>query len=358
MGVSIRVNKGIVYLVMYDNGERHEESTGLHVTADKNQNKEIMKFAEILRSKKEIELLKENMEGGKKSKLTLYDYMEDFSEDKSHSTSNMKRVLPFIEKFGGKDILLHEITPAWFENFQTRMQFDSGLGSAHSQEKYCQFVRQALKKAARDGLIVRDPSTGIKHLSLPDSKKEFLTADEVRAMVKTEYANKMAPELQSDIRRAFIFGCLTGFRISDLKQLSWGDIDVKNKIVIKQQKKTKRIVSVPLSEEAWIIIYDGESHDPDEKVFKYLGPAGSSTNRFIHAWAEASGIHKNVSWHTARHTDATLLLENGADLYTVQRLLGHTKIQTTMQYAVVSDKKKKEAVSSLPSIGISQDTLG
>ena len=65
-------------------------------------------------------------------------------------------------------------------------------------------------------------------------------------------------------------------------------------------------------------------------------------------WADAAGIDgKHITFHTARHTYATLLLTKGADLYTVSKLLGHSTIKTTQIYAEIIDKKKEEAANLL-----------
>ena len=61
-------------------------------------------------------------------------------------------------------------------------------------------------------------------------------------------------------------------------------------------------------------------------------------------WAKAAGIEKYVTFHTARHSFATMMLTLGADIYTTSKLLGHSKIQTTEIYAKIIDKKKDEAM--------------
>ena len=67
------------------------------------------------------------------------------------------------------------------------------------------------------------------------------------------------------------------------------------------------------------------------------------------SWEQA-GIKKHITFHTARHTHATMLLTLGVDLYTVSKLLGHTNIQTTQIYAKLVDESKKKAIDLIPNI--------
>ena len=353
MGVTIRTRRGIVHLVVTCGGRRTEESTGLRRSPDPAMDRKVLEIAEMLRSKREQQVVCQlnGMDTGE-SRLTLYEYAETVC-DASPSGQSMRKCLPYLERFGGRCVKVSAVTPRWFEDFQERMRRDSGLPSAHTQEKYCCVVRQVLKKAARDGILPRDPSGGIKHIPVPDSRKEFLTVEEVERMAATPYerSGQMPSELQDEIRRAFLFGCLTGFRISDLSQLSWRDVDTERMEIVRRQKKTRKLVSVPLKEHTLsLVLPEGAEPPEDGLLFPLLASTHSTTNRYLKGWAEASGIRKNVTWHTARHTAATLLLEYGAGIYTVMRILGHTKVQTTMQYAVVSDRKKRDAVAAVPDI--------
>jgi integrase len=348
MGVRIRSRNGILHLIYRVGGKVYEETTGLRESDVPEQNREVLRLAEVLRSRKEVELARlYNGLPTSEGNMSLYEYAERFARRPGASAA-IRKALPYLSDFGGRLIKITAVSPSWYEDFQERMRMDSGL-SAHTQEKYCCVVRQVLRKAARDGLLPRDPAQGIRHIPVPDSRKEYLTAEEVRRMAVTPYERPgcMSPSLQEEIRRAFLFGCCTGFRISDLTRLSWDDIDITRMEIVKRQKKTGKLVAVPLRKDVLALIDTGSR---EGLVFPELASTRTTTNRYLHGWAEASGIRKSVTWHTARHTDATLLVESGADLYTVMRLLGHTRIATTMQYAVVSDRKKREAVRNFPDV--------
>ena len=149
------------------------------------------------------------------------------------------------------------------------------------------------------------------------------------------------------LKNAFLFSCFTGLRKSDIMQLRWSEIikDNGRLIIYKRIQKTQRWLSIPLSGKAieWLPKRNRHANE-DGNIFKPMSNSSISDN--IRKWALAAGIkHKRVSFHTARHTFATLELSLGADLYTVSKLLGHSSITTTQVYAKVVDKQKEQAVS-------------
>lgn len=83
-----------------------------------------------------------------------------------------------------------------------------------------------------------------------------------------------------------------------------------------------------------------------DNVFARL-PKGQYLNDLIKAWAKEAGLSKYVTFHTSRHTFATMLLTLGADLYTVSKLLGHANVKTTQIYGKIVDQKKVDAVSRI-----------
>ena len=94
---------------------------------------------------------------------------------------------------------------------------------------------------------------------------------------------------------------------------------------------------------------DSGKHDAGSLVFEHL-PGDSHINDILKIWAADAGIAKSVTYHTSRHTFATMLLTLGADLYTVSKLLGHSQIKNTQIYAEIINRRKDEAVNLIDKV--------
>jgi len=328
MGVSIRVNRGKLYLDIFHNGQRKWESLGLTLPTDRTQKAEIMRLAEICKSKREAQILtgEWGMVDPVSGKQTLIEYMNGIAQGRGQNDFTHKAV-KHLEGFPGGSIAIGSVTEKWLEEFQEYLLKETEL-SKKTIAHYSGAVRYALRKAARDRIIPRNPAVGVKGVSVPESDKIYLTAPEVQSLANAP----LAGELGAEIKQAFLFGCYTGFRISDLKTLVWGDIQRDPLQINKRQEKTERKAFVPLHAVAWGIIDDKRLHGYKEPVFPALTKSKTNTNEYLKRWAKKAGIEKNIGWHTARHTFAVLSLESGAEIYTVSKLLGHTSIQITENY--------------------------
>ena len=149
------------------------------------------------------------------------------------------------------------------------------------------------------------------------------------------------------IKDAFLFSALTGLRFSDIKRITANHIETENgKMRLKiETQKTKKYISFVLSPESTEIL---KSRLTDGIIFDL--PTEVYTNKLLKRLSEKTCINKHLTFHSARHTFATLLLTKGADLYTVSTLLGHSNISTTQVYAKIIDKKKDEAVKLLDGV--------
>jgi integrase len=346
MGVKLREKRGKLYLDVYQGGKRSWESLHLELTKDKLRNKEIWRLAEICRSKRETQLLTGawDINDPVAGKVSLTDYMEQYSKNyKNPNTVNC--CIKYIKKFHGGGIQLIQITPKWIDDFQNFLLKQDNL-SQGSAAFYSGILRSALNRAVTNEMILRNPADVVQKISSPEPEMLFLNIDELKALAKTAIDDPYGAE----VRRAFIFACYTGLRISDLETLTWGKIATNPIQIIKSQEKTKNPAYIPLNKTMQTLIFDGKSHSADENVFNLSAHNRRTSYNYLKKWAERAGIKKTIGWHTARRTFATMTLENGADIYTVAKLLGHVNISNVTKYAKVTDKLRMEAVNALPEI--------
>lgn len=234
----------------------------------------------------------------------------------------------------------------WFRNTYINKRTGTTIG-ARTADTYCQRFRTALNEAVREGLIDKNPWNKletIEKIKKPESKREYLTIDEIRSMIATDCPNGL-------VKRAYLFSCFTGLRISDVRNLKWGDIYHENgqTFVSVVMKKTTKPLYIPLSGQALKWMPEKGDSASDDYVFGNLVNYGN-VNENLKKWAEAAGIRKHISYHTSRHSFATMMLTLGADLYTVSKLLGHSSVKHTQIYARIIDRKKDEAVNLADSV--------
>jgi len=206
---------------------------------------------------------------------------------------------------------------------------------------YITKLKTILNIAVKQKIIHSSPAKFVK-INMQETEKVYLTIDEVEKLYKMDYD-------KFDIKRAFLFSCYTGLRLSDVKALSWEQI--RDDKIYFTQKKTKGVEYLPLNKPAKEILYSGIEKNviphPEMKVFKLLSKS-EDIGLHLRKWGKMAGINKYITFHTARHTYATMLLTCDVDLYTVSKLLEHKNINTTQVYAKIVDHKLEEASNKLP----------
>lgn len=138
---------------------------------------------------------------------------------------------------------------------------------------------------------------------------------------------------------AFLFCCYAGLRYSDFVSLKPDNFIILNKEIWLMYKsiKTKTEVRLPL-----YLLFDSKGISILEKYMDNLSAFfklrdNSNINKELIKISKLSGISKHISFHTARHTNATLLIYSGVNITTVQKLLGHKSIKTTQIYTDIMD---------------------
>ena len=210
-----------------------------------------------------------------------------------------------------------------------------GTLSQNSAATYFSIVKAGLHRAFIDEYLTVDIAAKVKGIPELKVKRETLTLEEAELLAQTPCENEV-------LKRAFFFAILTGIRLCDIHELTWGEIQKTSTgwRVDFTQRKTHVVDYLPINEQAYSLC--GERREPNQRVFE--GLTGSSwISRPLKKWIEASGIKKHITFHCSRHTFATLQLERDTDIYTIKGMLGHTNVKTTQIYAHIVDKSKRNA---------------
>ena len=319
---------------------------------DKWQNAETLKIAQAAKSKKilEIQSGKINIRRiGSKPDVLLKDYIEQQSREyleRGHDSygAHLTKLAAWVGKYH-KRVSLRTADKNWVIGFVDFMK-EGGLADS-TTHNYFSELNTMFNKAYRAELIAENPITRMEtseRPQRPETEREYLTIDEVKKLMDTPCKNEA-------VKKAFLFACFTGLRLSDIEQMTWSNIKPTSEggmQVEARQKKTKRIVAIPLSENAIKML---PKRYPNNKYVWIDLPMRQDITYIIRKWVKDAGIEKHITFHCSRHTNATLLLTYGADIYTVMALLGHTDVATTQIYAKVVNSKKIEAVRMIPTIG-------
>ena len=199
----------------------------------------------------------------------------------------------------------------------------------------------------KSGKINTNPSELIKEPKLGIHLPSYLTIEEVNELLDIKI------ESNFDIRNKAILELMyaTGLRISEVVELEFKNIDFDDCIVRVMGKGSKERI-VPINDYAIEALKDYINNARPNMMIKgennylFINNHGNKMTRqavfkIIKKECMLKGIDKNISPHTLRHTFATHLLENGADLRVIQELLGHSDISTTQIYTHVSNEKLK-----------------
>lgn len=208
--------------------------------------------------------------------------------------------------------------------------------------------KKVVKYAVEHDIFIKNPCNGISiKADTQQLRKEILSIEEVKRLTATPYTGN------GEVMRAFVFCLYTGIRFCDIKELPFAKVDYSNKILKFDQKKvgghsTAAGVTIPLNEDLIRFIGTPKDGNKDELIFKL--PCYSACIDNLQKWVKSAGIEKKITWHCARHSLATNLLANGADIKTVSTLLGHSSIAMTEKYLRAVDSRKRAAIDSLPKI--------
>ena len=201
----------------------------------------------------------------------------------------------------------------------------------------------------QEGLILHNPMTDVRPPKKAEHLPSVLTVAEIDALLAVP--TETTP---LGVRNRTLIEVLyaTGLRVSELVNLKMSDLHLQLGLIQTIGKGDKERI-IPIGEVAadWLEKYFSNSRllllKGNESPFVFLNDRGNQLSRqgvwkIIKKLVLLAGITKDVSPHTLRHSFATHILENGADLRIVQELLGHADISTTQIYTHISKKRLSE----------------
>ena len=327
--------------------QRHE-SLGIYIFAkpksqrEKDYNERMTEKAEALRCRRYESIVNERYDFFDRDKMKG-DFLAYFKMKADKKNCKWQHVYKHFARFCNNKCRFDEINVDFCNRFREYLM--TAPQTIHTEHKlhinsiagYWSTFRAVLHTAYREHKIMENPNGFLDRIDTIPTEKEHLSKDELVKLANT-------PCDYPILKIAFLFACLTGLRKSDIKQLTWENIQPYGDggmYVTLRMQKTKELVNNPISDEALELI--GERGTG----IVFNGFTDKLTQTPLKNWLKAAGITKKISFHCSRHTFGSLQVDAGTSVYTVQHMLGHKNVETTQIYANMADESKRESVNRI-----------
>ena len=265
--------------------------------------------------------------------------IEAYRNDLAHLEAFMMR----------NDLNLEDVTLEQLHTFAASLH-EYGI-TPRSQARVLSGVRSFFRFLVLDGVVESDPTELLEWPSLPEHLPVVLTLEEIDRIEDSIDLSKAEGARNRAIIEV-LFSC--GLRVSELVNMKLSDLYLEDRVLLVRGKGNKeRLVSVSSKAIAdlkrWFFDRNLMKIKPGEDDYVFLNRRGAHLTRtmiliMVKRQAEEAGIKKTISPHTFRHSFATALLQGGADLRSIQAMLGHEKIDTTLVYTHISNEQLRKAI--------------
>ena len=265
--------------------------------------------------------------------------IEAYRNDLAHLEAFMMR----------NDLKLENVTLEQLHTFAASLH-EYGI-TPRSQARVLSGVRSFFRFLELDGVVESDPTELLEWPSLPEHLPVVLTLEEIDRIEDSIDLSKAEGARNRAIIEV-LFSC--GLRVSELVNMKLSDLYLEDRMLLVRGKGNKERL-VPVSNKAiadlkrWFFDRNLMKIKPGEDDYVFLNRRGAHLTRtmiliMVKRQAEEAGIKKTISPHTFRHSFATALLQGGADLRSIQAMLGHEKIDTTLVYTHISNEQLRKAI--------------
>jgi integrase/recombinase XerD len=352
MSVTLRKRKnsdGSISLLLdiYHDGKRsYEFLKDLKLTkpanpADRQTNKENLQLAERICTKRAQELSASDYqmitETGKNTIIT--EWMQSFivkykKKDLRNMHGALNRFQDFLIEEKKQGLTFGKLSVIIISDFQDFLRAHSkGEGAA----SYFARFKKMIKAAYRQKLLQANPAAEVPTKQGKAKRRDTLTLEEIQRLATT-------PTDSSEVRRAFLFTCMTGLAWVDVKLLKWNNIS-EGVMTISRKKLSEEgePVMINLNDAAMKLI--GNPGKKNEFVFDL--PTANGANKTLKSLVNRAGIRKKITWHNGRHSFGTNLMFFGTDLLVASSLLGHSTLRHTQRYMKAANELKQRATDKI-----------
>ena len=265
--------------------------------------------------------------------------IEAYRNDLAHLEAFMMR----------NDLKLENVTLEQLHTFAASLH-EYGI-TPRSQARVLSGVRSFFRFLVLDGVVESDPTELLEWPSLPEHLPVVLTLEEIDRIEDSIDLSKAEGARNRAIIEV-LFSC--GLRVSELVNMKLSDLYLEDRVLLVRGQGNKERL-VPVSNKAiadlkrWFFDRNLMKIKPGEDDYVFLNRRGAHLTRtmiliMVKRQAEEAGIKKTISPHTFRHSFATALLQGGAELRSIQAMLGHEKIDTTLVYTHISNEQLRKAI--------------
>ena len=281
-------------------------------------------------------------------------YLEYSENNKKTYKGDVFSTNIFLEYFG--NVNLEDITPAKIEDFKRDVKKDRDNKNA-TVNRHLQALSKMLNIAVANDLLNKNPMWSVKKLKENNYKTRVLSEDEEKRLFtelergyevvgRERKPKTIYPYLH--LKPLIECALQTGMRRGEIFNLKWSNVEFEYGFIELLETKSGKSRKVPISSKLMKVLEEAKN----DTEYVFINPDTNmpynDIKKSFHTVLKKAGI-EDFRFHDFRHTAATRMLEKGADIRTVQEILGHSSVSVTERYTHTNAKLKKSAIELLSS---------
>lgn len=265
----------------------------------------------------------DTLKSDNKSALTIKNYKLD-----------LKKLTKYLKN---NNIEIDQATLMDLRNYKTHLNNLGLADSSVSRNIAC--VKSFYNFLEDSEIIEKNPTEKLKQPSIGKKEPRYMSTDEVKRVLRATSGE----QFEDRDKLMMVIMLTTGVRIAELLSIDYEDISEDNFITIRGKgNKERKVLLVPEAQNLLDRYLDSRGHFGGALFRSARGTRLKmrSAQYMIEKYVTKANLNDGVSAHKFRHTSATMMLENGIDIRTIQEILGHSDISTTQKYMHVTKERK------------------